>query len=77
MPRVRRLRARDTGGCGKLCASPCRSAHRFFVYLLRLTLKNSLRHKLRTILTVVGIVVAITAFGLLHTIVDAWYAGAK
>ena len=47
------------------------------MYLLRLILKNSLRHKLRTILTVAGIVVAITAFGLLHTIVDAWYAGAN
>jgi putative ABC transport system permease protein len=47
------------------------------VYLLRLVLKNSLRHKLRTSLTVVGIVVAITAFGLLRTIVDAWYAGAN
>ena len=47
------------------------------MYLLRLILKNSLRHKLRTILTVVGIVVAITAFGLLRTIVDAWYAGAN
>jgi putative ABC transport system permease protein len=28
-------------------------------------------------LTVIGIVVAITAFGLLRTIVDAWYAGAN
>src|SRR5260370_33516845 len=76
MPRVRRLRA-PGAHYGKLCASACRSVHRFFVYLLRLILKNSLRHKLRTILTVVGIVVAITAFGLLHTIVDAWYAGAN
>ncbi len=47
------------------------------MYLLRLILKNSLRHKLRTSLTVIGIVVAITAFGLLRTIVDAWYAGAN
>jgi putative ABC transport system permease protein len=47
------------------------------VHLLRLILKNALRHKLRTTLTVVGIVVAITAFGLLRTIVDAWYAGAN
>ena len=39
-------------------------------------LRNALRHKLRTTLTVVGIIVAITAFGLLRTIVDAWYAGA-
>ena len=76
MPRLRRLHA-PGAHCGKLCASACRSVHRFFVYLLRLILKNSLRHKLRTILTVVGIVVAITAFGLLHTIVDAWYAGAN
>src|ERR1700694_3195688 len=45
------------------------------VYLLRLIVKNAFRHKLRTTLTVVGIVVAITAFGLLRTIVDAWYAG--
>ena len=42
-----------------------------------LVLKNALRHKLRTALTIVGIVVAITAFGLLRTIVEAWYAGAN
>ena len=40
-------------------------------------LRNAFRHKLRTALTVVGIVVAITAFGMLRTIVDAWYAGAN
>jgi putative ABC transport system permease protein len=42
-----------------------------------LVLRNAFRHKLRTMLTVVGIIVAITAFGLLRTIVDAWYAGAN
>ena len=42
-----------------------------------LILRNALRHKLRTTLTLVGIVVAIVAFGLLRTIVDAWYAGAE
>ena len=42
-----------------------------------LVARNAFRHKLRTTLTVVGIVVAITAFGLLRTIVDAWYAGAN
>jgi putative ABC transport system permease protein len=47
------------------------------VYVLRLVLRNALRHRLRTLLTVVGIVVAITAFGLLRTIIDAWYAGAN
>jgi putative ABC transport system permease protein len=47
------------------------------MYFLRLVIKNALRHKLRTTLTIVGIVVAISAFGLLRTIVDAWYAGAN
>ena len=42
-----------------------------------LVIKNAFRHKLRTSLTVVGIIVAITAFGLLRTIVEAWYAGAE
>ena len=40
-------------------------------------LRNAFRHKLRTTLTMVGIIVAIVAFGLLRTIVDAWYAGAE
>jgi putative ABC transport system permease protein len=47
------------------------------VFLPSLVVKNAFRHTLRTTLTVVGIVVAITAFGLLRTIVDAWYAGAN
>ena len=47
------------------------------MFLPYLVVKNALRHTLRTTLTVVGIVVAITAFGLLRTIVDAWYAGAN
>jgi putative ABC transport system permease protein len=42
-----------------------------------LVTKNAFRHKLRTTLTMIGIVVAITAFGLLRTIVEAWYAGAN
>ena len=42
-----------------------------------LVLRNAFRHKLRTALTIVGIVVAIAAFGMLRTIVDAWYAGAN
>jgi len=47
------------------------------MFIPYLVAKNAVRHKLRTLLTVVGIVVAITAFGLLRTIVDAWYAGAE
>jgi putative ABC transport system permease protein len=47
------------------------------MFVLRLLLKNAFRHRLRTLLTMVGLVVAICAFGLLRTIVDAWYAGAE
>lgn len=47
------------------------------MFLFSLLLKNAFRHKLRTLLTMVGLVVAICAFGLLRTIVDAWYAGVE
>src|SRR3954464_10709819 len=46
------------------------------MYFLKLILRNTLRHKLRTGLTVIGLVVAFLSFGLLQTIVDAWYHGA-
>lgn len=45
--------------------------------ILKLLLKNSFRHKLRTSLTVFGIMIAILAFGLLRTVVSAWYAGVE
>lgn len=45
--------------------------------IFRLILKNTLRHKLRTTLTVLGLFIAILAFGLLQTVVGAWYAGAE
>jgi len=44
--------------------------------LLKLILRNTLRHKLRTGLTLLGLVIAVLSFGLLQTVVDAWYAGA-
>ena len=47
------------------------------MFTFRLLLKNAFRHKLRTLLTLVGLVVAICAFGLLRTIVDAWFAGVE
>jgi putative ABC transport system permease protein len=47
------------------------------MYTFRLIVKNALRHKLRTSLTILGLVVAIFSFGLLQTVVDAWYAGAE
>lgn len=43
--------------------------------ILKLIFKNSLRHKLRTSLTILGIGIAVMAFGLLRTVVTAWYAG--
>jgi len=45
--------------------------------LLNLVIRNAFRHKLRTLLTLVGLTVAVLAFGLLSTVVDAWYAGAE
>ncbi|MET3129958.1 putative ABC transport system permease protein [Oxalobacteraceae bacterium GrIS 1.11] len=47
------------------------------MYALKLILKNAVRHRLRTALTVLGLVVATLSFGLLQTVVDAWYAGAE
>ena len=45
--------------------------------LLRLLLRNTLRHKLRSLLTILGIAVAVMAFALLRTVVTAWYAGVE
>lgn len=43
--------------------------------LWKLLFRNAFRHKLRALLTVFGVAVAVLAFGLLRTVVDAWYAG--
>ena len=53
------------------------SARRLAAYLLKLVFRNAFRHRLRTLLTVVGLMVAVLAYGLLQTVVDAWYAGAS
>jgi putative ABC transport system permease protein len=45
--------------------------------LLKLLLRNALRHKLRSMLTIVGVGVAVMAFALLRTVVTAWYAGVE
>jgi len=45
------------------------------MYYLKILTRNALRHRLRTLLTVLGITIAILAFGLLRTVVSAWYAG--
>lgn len=45
--------------------------------LIKLLFKNAFRHKLRTYLTILGMTIAILAFGLLRTVVGAWYAGVE
>jgi putative ABC transport system permease protein len=45
--------------------------------VFKLIFKNALRHKLRTALTILGISIAVIAFGLLRTVVTAWYAGVE
>jgi putative ABC transport system permease protein len=42
---------------------------------IKFIFKNALRHKLRAILTIVGIAIAILAFGLIRTVIAAWHAG--
>ena len=44
-------------------------------FLPRLIWRNIFRQKLRSGLTALGIVIAVIAFALLRTMVDAWYAG--
>ena len=47
------------------------------MFLIKLLLRNAFRHPLRTGLTLLGLVVAISAFGLLRTVNEAWYAGVQ
>lgn len=46
------------------------------MFFLKLVFLNAFRARLRAGLTVLGIVIAVVAFGLLQTVVNAWYAGA-
>ncbi len=45
--------------------------------LVKLILRNVFRHKLRSTLTIVGVAVAMLAFGVLRTLVGAWYLGVE
>ncbi|MFQ5713506.1 MAG: ABC transporter permease [Candidatus Scalinduaceae bacterium] len=45
--------------------------------IFKILFRNAFRHKLRTFLTVCGMAVAILAFGLLRTVIDAWYIGVE
>lgn len=44
---------------------------------MKLLLKNSYRQPVRSFLVILGMLVAISAFGLLRTVVEAWYAGVE
>jgi len=45
--------------------------------ILKILFRNAFRNKLRSGLTIFGIAVAILAFGLLRTVISAWYAGVE
>ncbi|UCD62649.1 MAG: ABC transporter permease [Candidatus Zixiibacteriota bacterium] len=45
--------------------------------VLKLVSKNTTRHLLRTLLTILGLAIAVMAFAIIRTSVDAWYAGAE
>ncbi|MBM4315555.1 MAG: FtsX-like permease family protein [Deltaproteobacteria bacterium] len=45
--------------------------------LLKILFRNAFRNRLRSGLTIMGVTVAILAFGLLRTVIDAWYAGVE
>ena len=45
--------------------------------IFKLIFKNAGRHKLRTFLTVLGMGIAVMAFTVIRSTIDAWYAGAE
>jgi putative ABC transport system permease protein len=45
--------------------------------LSHLIFKNAIRHRLRSVLTVLGIAIAILAFALLRTVIVSWYSGVE
>ncbi|HEY6837955.1 MAG TPA: FtsX-like permease family protein, partial [Geobacteraceae bacterium] len=47
------------------------------MFFLKLLIRNAFRHKLRTLLTILGVAVAILAFGMLRTLVGLWYHGVE
>ncbi len=47
------------------------------MFMVKYILRNAFRHKLRSLLTVTGVAIAILAFGLLRTLVGLWYLGVE
>ena len=47
------------------------------MFFLKLALRNAFRARLRSALTLLGLVIALVAFGLMQTVVGAWNAGVE
>lgn len=47
------------------------------MFFIKVIVKNAFRRKLRTFLTLLSITIALLAFGLLRTAINAWYAGVE
>jgi len=47
------------------------------MFFLKILFRNAFRNKLRASLTILGMTIAILAFGLLRTFIAAWYAGVE
>ena len=45
--------------------------------VLKLVFKNAMRHRLRSVLTMLGVALAVMAFGLIRTFIAAWFAQAE
>jgi putative ABC transport system permease protein len=45
------------------------------MFFLKLIMRNAFRHKLRSFLTIIGVAIAVLAFGMLRTLVGLWYHG--
>jgi putative ABC transport system permease protein len=47
------------------------------MFFIKIIIRNAFRHRLRTFLTVIGVAIAILAFGMLRTLVGLWYLGVE
>ena len=45
--------------------------------IFKLTIRNAGRHKLRTALTIIGMAIAVMAFAVIRTAIEAWYSQAS
>lgn len=45
--------------------------------IIKLIIKNTLRHTLRALLTIAGVAIAVMSFGLLRTVVASWNSGVE